>query len=117
MATISANAVKDLREKTGVGMMEAKNEEFQRFARGLAEIVAGKDPADVAALSQMPFDGGSVEARRQTLVQKIGENIAVRRFIRYETDGNLAIYLHGSRIGGKVGYTVGGEQSGQDPAL
>jgi elongation factor Ts len=180
MATISANAVKDLREKTGVGMMEAKkaleeaggdfekavdilrkkglsaaakkaervaaegmiassiqksgkagvlievnsetdfvskNEEFQKFARGLAEIVAGKDPADVAALSQMPIDGGSVEARRQTLVQKIGENIAVRRFIRYETDGNLAIYLHGSRIGVMVDYTGGDEQLGKDLAM
>ena len=117
MATISASAVKDLREKTGVGMMEAKkaleeaggdfekavdilrkkglsaaakkaervaaegmiassiqkngkagtlievnsetdfvakNEEFQKFVRGLAEIVAGKNPADVAALG--PID-------------------------------------------------------------
>jgi len=180
MATISANAVKDLREKTGVGMMEAKkaleeaggdfekavdilrkkglsaaakkaervaaegmiassiqksgkagvlievnsetdfvakNEEFQRFARGLAEMVAGKDPADVAALSQMPIDGGSVEARRQALIQKIGENIAVRRFIRYETDGNLAIYLHGARIGVMVDYTGGDEQLGKDLAM
>ncbi len=180
MATISANAVKDLREKTGVGMMEAKkaleeaggdfekavdilrkkglsaaakkaervaaegmiassvqkggkagvlievnsetdfvakNEEFQMFARGLAEIVAGKDPADVAALSQMPIDGGSVEARRQALVQKIGENIAVRRFIRYETDANLAIYLHGARIGVMVDYAGGDEQLGKDLAM
>ena len=178
MATISASAVKDLREKTGVGMMDAKkaleetggdlekavdilrkkglsaaakkadrvasegmisfssvgktgvlvevnsetdfvskNTEFQQFAKTVAELVAAQNPADVAALSQLMLGSENVEARRQTLVQKIGENIAIRRFERYETDGTIALYLHGSRIGVMVDYAGGDEQLGKDIAM
>jgi len=180
MATISASAVKDLREKTGVGMMEAKkaleesggdfekavdilrkkglsaaakkstrvasegmiassiqdsgktgvlievnsetdfvakNEEFQKFARGLAHLVAAQKPADVVALSQLKIDGENVEARRNALVQKIGENIAIRRFVSFETSGHIAVYLHGTRIGVMVDYTGGDEQLGKDLAM
>jgi elongation factor Ts len=178
MATITASAVKDLREKTGAGMMDAKkaleeaggdlekavdilrtkglstaakkatrvaaegiiisttsgnigvlaevnsetdfvakNEEFQNFAKGIAELVAAYNPADVAALSQLALSGENVETRRQALVQKIGENIAIRRFARFQTSGKLAIYLHGTRIGVMVDYTGGDEQLGKDIAM
>src|SRR5512136_1977849 len=178
MATISASAVKDLREKTGVGMMEAKkaleetggdfekavdllrkkglsaaakkasrvasegmiasfnegkvgvlievnsetdfvakNDEFQAFAKGLARLVAEKAPADVAALSQLELGGGNVEAKRNALVQKIGENISVRRFERFQTSDNIAIYLHGTKIGVMVEYAGGDEQLGKDIAM
>ena len=178
MAAISASAVKDLREKTGVGMMEAKkaleeaggdaekavdilrkkglsaaakkaarvasegmiasaqrgsvgvlievnsetdfvakNEEFQKFARGLALLVAEKAPADVAALSQLTLDGENVEAKRNALVQKIGENISIRRFERFQTNDSLAIYLHGTKIGVMVEYAGGDEQLGKDIAM
>ena len=179
MATISASAVKDLREKTGVGMMEAKkaleeadgdfekavdilrkkglsaaakkaarvasegmiasslegsgkvgvlievnsetdfvakNADFQSFAKGLAELVAAQKPADVAALSQLSAAGENVEAKRNALIQKIGENIAIRRFVRFETAGRIAIYLHGTRIGVMVDY-IGDEQFGKDLAM
>ncbi|MBS1127746.1 MAG: translation elongation factor Ts [Nitrospirae bacterium] len=178
MAAISASAVKDLREKTGVGMMEAKkaleeaggdaekavdilrkkglsaaakkaariasegmiasaqkgsvgvlievnsetdfvakNEEFQKFARGLALLAAEKAPADVAALSQLTLDGENVEAKRNALVQKIGENISIRRFERFQTNDSLAIYLHGTKIGVMVEYAGGDEQLGKDIAM
>jgi elongation factor Ts len=178
MAAISASAVKDLREKTGVGMMEAKkaleeaggdfekavdilrkkglsaaakkaarvasegiiasaqkggvgvlievnsetdfvakNEEFLKFAKGLALLVADKAPADVAALSQLTLDGENVEAKRNALVQKIGENISIRRFERFQTNDNLAIYLHGTKIGVMVEYTGGDEHLGKDIAM
>jgi elongation factor Ts len=70
----------------------AKNEDFIAFARELAEAVAKGNPADVQALS-------TFEARRQALVQKIGENISIRRFARLQTQGRLALYLHGVKIG------------------
>src|SRR6185369_3056624 len=54
----------------------AKNDDFVAFAQALAEMVATKNPADVAALIAHP----GVEAQRQALVQKIGENITIRRF-------------------------------------
>ena len=180
MATISASAVKDLREKTGVGMMEAKkaleeadgdfekavdilrrkglsaaakkaarvasegmiassiqnngkigvlievnsetdfvakNEEFQKFARGLAHLVAAQKPADVEELSQLAINGENVGAYRNALVQKIGENIAIRRFVSFETSGQIAVYLHGNRIGVMVDYTGGNEQLGKDLAM
>jgi elongation factor Ts len=82
----------------------AKNPEFADFARKLAELVATRKPADTAALSNLDLAGKSVEEARHALVQKIGENIAVRRFERIETDGQLAQYLHGVKIGVMVEY-------------
>ena len=41
----------------------------------------------------------SFEARRQALVQKIGENISIRRFARLQAQGRLALYVHGVKIG------------------
>jgi elongation factor Ts len=70
----------------------AKNEDFLAFARELAEAVATSNPADVAGLSDF-------EERRQALVQKIGENITIRRFARLEAKGRLALYVHGAKIG------------------
>jgi elongation factor Ts len=80
-------------------------------------MVADQKPIDVAALSQLPMNEETVEATRQGLVQKIGENISVRRFERYETQGRIAIYLHGNRIGVMVEYTGGDEQAGKDIAM
>jgi elongation factor Ts len=121
MSEISAGLVKELREMTGLGMMEckkalaesggdlkkaeellrivAKNEDFVAFAKSLAEIVAKRNPADPAALAAEAFEGGTVESRRQELVQKIGENIGIRRFKRIEAKGRLAQYVHGAKIG------------------
>jgi len=50
-------------------------------------------------------------------VQKIGENISIRRFVCFETEGRIAIYLHGNRIGVMVDYTGGDEQLGKDIAM
>jgi elongation factor Ts len=82
----------------------AKNPDFAAFARGLAELVAKHTPRDVEALSGMQLGGESVESARQKLVQKIGENIAVRRFERIETAAKLAQYIHGVKIGVTVEY-------------
>jgi elongation factor Ts len=180
MADISASMVMDLRQRTGLGMMECKkalteaggdlaraeellriksgakaskaagrvasegivgaflapdaksgamvevncetdfvsrNEDFIAFARKLAQLVVERNPADVAALSALSLDGGTVESVRQTLVQKIGENMSIRRFVRFTTPLRLVQYLHG---GGRVGVTVevdADEATGKDIAL
>jgi elongation factor Ts len=54
---------------------------------------------------------------RQKLVQKIGENIAVRRFVRLAAQGRLASYVHGTRIGVLVDYTGGDDALGKDLAM
>jgi elongation factor Ts len=96
----------------------ARNADFVAFARKLAQVVAEKNPADAASLASSALDGGTVENARQALVQKIGENVSIRRFVRISTPGKLAQYLHGGgRIGVTVAYEGGDEQTGKDVAM
>ena len=78
----------------------ARNDDFRAFANEIAQIVVRDRPADVTALAARPLaSGDTIEARRVALVQKIGENITLRRFARVEAQGRVASYVHGSRIG------------------
>jgi elongation factor Ts len=96
----------------------ARNEEFRAFANDIARAVVQDNPADVAALGQSKLPGGeTVEARRVALVQKIGENMNVRRFARREAAGRMASYVHGTRIGVLVDYGGGDETLGKDLAM
>lgn len=179
MSEISATMVKELRERTGLGMMEckkalteangdmkaaedllrirsgakaskaagriaaegvvanfiegqggalvelncetdfvAKNEDFLQFAKEIAQVVTQKNPQNVEALNTLPMSQGpNVEERRQALVMKLGENISVRRFVRFTTQGSLATYLHGTRIGVLVDFTGGDQALGKDIAM
>jgi elongation factor Ts len=94
----------------------AKNDDFVAYVNKLAELVATKNPADVAALSELPLEGGTVETTRTALVGKIGENIAVRRFQRLETSNKLASYVHGGKIGVLVDFN-GADGVGKDLAM
>jgi elongation factor Ts len=94
----------------------AKNEDFVAFAKTLAELVATRNPANVEELASIDTIGGKVEATRQALVQKIGENISIRRFKRLQAKGQLALYLHGAKIGVLVDYE-GPEEVGKDLAM
>jgi elongation factor Ts len=179
MAEITASMVKDLRELTGLGMMEckkaleesggdirkaeellriksgakaskaasrvasegavaihlspdaklgamvevncetdfvARNPDFAAFAKALAELVAEASPADVAALGALKIGDKTVEEARQALVQKIGENITVRRFERMQTPARLAQYVHGVKIGVLVEFE-GQDAVGKDVAM
>ncbi|BAZ94459.1 elongation factor Ts [Thiohalobacter sp. COW1] len=80
----------------------AKKDEFRDFAEKVAKRVLASQPADLDALLAMPLsdaDSQSIEEARKALVAKLGENIAVRRFVTVSTDGYLGAYLHGTRIG------------------
>jgi len=90
----------------------AKNDDFLAYAQALAELVATKNPADLAALAAYP----GVETQRQALVQKIGENITVRRFSQMQTNARLVQYVHGGRIGVLVDYE-GADDAGRDVAM
>lgn len=94
-----------------------KNEDFIGLANAVAKLVAEKNPADVAALSALPMDGKTVEEVRAALVGKIGENMSIRRFKRYETGSKLTSYLHGTRIGVMVEFDGADEQVGKDVAM
>ena len=96
----------------------AKNEEFLAMANLAAKLVAEQNPADVAALAALSAgEGKTFDEVRTALIGKIGENMTVRRFQRFETTGKLASYLHGTRIGVMVEYEGADEQVGKDVAM
>ena len=79
----------------------SKNDSFVAMADAAAKLVALHNPADIEALGALAYEqdgfGPTLEDVRKGLIGKIGENMSFRRFKRFE--GNLASYLHGSRIG------------------
>jgi elongation factor Ts len=96
----------------------AKNDDFLALAKGCAELVAAKNPADVAALSALPMGEGTVESTRSALVGKVGENMSLRRFVRIEAKGKLVSYIHGgAKIGVLLDLVGGDEQLGKDIAM
>ena len=96
----------------------AKNDEFLALASSIAGLVAASNPADVEALSRLPFKGATVEDARKALVGKIGENIAIRRFRRIAAQGRLAAYIHGgARIGVLVDVAGGDAVLAKDLAM
>ena len=94
----------------------AKNEDFIAFSKSLAEIVGTRNPKDTEELGSLDLLGTKVEAKRQALVQKIGENLSIRRFKRLQAKGKLALYLHGTKIGVLVDYE-GSDEVGKDVAM
>jgi elongation factor Ts len=83
----------------------AKNDDFVAFAQSLAQTAASREP------------GEAEEQKRQALVQKLGENISIRRYKRMQARGKLALYLHaGAKIGVLVDYE-GSEEVGKDLAM
>ncbi|MGX7002779.1 translation elongation factor Ts [Caballeronia sp. KNU42] len=95
----------------------AKNDDFLAFGKTVAELVAKNSPADVAALGALPLESSTVDAVRLALVGKIGENVSIRRFVRFESANKLASYLHGTRIGVLVEFAGADEQVGKDVAM
>ena len=88
----------------------AKNEVFQGFVKDLADIVANENPADVEALKNCTYPGTDRTVADVTAdkVLAIGENIQVRRFVRYAEGVNVP-YIH---MGGKIGVLVNLEVEG-----
>ncbi|MDH5633684.1 MAG: translation elongation factor Ts [Gammaproteobacteria bacterium] len=98
----------------------AKGDEFQAFAQSISDRIAASNPADVAALSAMPLKDGAdttVEQARESIVQKLGENMAVRRFISRSTGGLFGSYIHGNKIGVLVELEGGDETLARDIAM
>ncbi|MEK6211131.1 MAG: translation elongation factor Ts [Pseudomonadota bacterium] len=96
----------------------AKDQNFAGFAKAVAELAAAGNVTDVEALAQARLASGeSVEATRQALVMKLGENISVRRAAVHKARGRLAHYLHGTRIGVMVDLEGGDETLGKDLAM
>lgn len=96
----------------------AKNDDFVNFSKSLAQLIAAEKVTEVDTLADKVLPNGeTVEAFRQALVMKLGENISIRRCVCYTTQGHLAMYLHGLKIGVMIDYTGGDETLGKDLAM
>ena len=95
----------------------SKNDDFLKFTSDIAKLVTEHSPADVAALSALGLYGKTVEEVRTELIGRIGENMSIRRFKRFQTSGKLTSYLHGTRIGVMVEFEGSDEQIGKDVAM
>ncbi|MDR0674182.1 MAG: translation elongation factor Ts [Zoogloeaceae bacterium] len=97
----------------------AKNEDFLALVQKSVELATDKAPADVVALSSLPLgEEGTVESARAALVGRIGENISLRRFRRFEAKGTLYAYIHGgAKIGVLLDLVGGDKQLGKDIAM
>ena len=97
-----------------------KNDSFLALANAAAKLVAEHNPADVAALGELPYSqdgfGPTLEEVRKGLIGKIGENMSFRRFKRAAGGAKIANYLHGTRIGVLVEYE-GDEIAAKDVAM
>ena len=85
-----------------------KNEKFQEFGLNVAKTIAANKPASVEALAELPLVGTdrTVTEGLNDLILVIGENIKIRRFVRYE--GPCVAYIH---AGGTHGVLVNFEVS------
>ena len=175
MAAISASMVKELRDRTGLGMLECKRalkesdgdidkaiEEMRKKSGMKAAKKAGRTAADGVVATKVSDDGtfgvlievnsetdfaardegflafvdqvlnvafetketdvaalmnGALEDARSALVQKIGENIGVRRIVQLN-DKVVGQYVHGNRRIGVLVALSGGDQAlGKDIAM
>jgi elongation factor Ts len=96
----------------------AKDAGFTEFVREVAQAAAEQSTGDVEVLGQSKLASGqTVDAARQALIGKLGENMTLRRVALVQAQGALASYLHGSRIGVLVDYSGGDETLGKDLAM
>lgn len=84
----------------------AKNEEFVEFVRTLADMALSSDAADMDSFMALPYkDEGTVTEALNNKISKIGENMSIRRFVKFSTPGVVYVgYIHG---GGKIGVIIG----------
>lgn len=95
----------------------AKNEDFLKYTHDLVTTINEKNPANIEALTSLNMGSGNAEEVRAQLVGKVGENITPRRFIRYQTTGQIVSYVHSGRIGVLLDLQGGDEALGKDLAM
>lgn len=92
----------------------ARDENFAGFVSQVMDKAVELHTDDVSAVAE-----GDIEDARQALVQKIGENISVRRIgVVSATDGVVGGYVHGNkRIAVLVELAGGNEELAKDVAM
>ena len=98
----------------------ARDDNFLKFANGVADRVLATKETDMAKLLETAMEEGgsdSIETTRSALVQKIGENIQVRRTYVMESEGLVSAYVHSGKIGVLVALNGGNDDLGKDVAM
>lgn len=97
----------------------ARDDNFLAFADKAAKAALEAGETDAAKILELKLaDGKSVEEARQELVQKIGENIQVRRAEKLQAEnGVVSAYVHNGKIGVLVALENGDDQLGRDVAM
>ena len=95
----------------------ARSDEFQAFAKAVAAAALRAAPSSLEELLKLSHEGSTLDERRRALIAKIGENMAVRRFVRVSSPGPLGTYIHGARIGSVAALQGGDESLARDIAM
>ncbi len=96
----------------------ARDDNFLGFCDKVAKAALAANEADVAKIAELTTDDGkTIEETRQALVQKIGENIQVRRGAVLAAQGTIGAYVHGGKIGVLVAMKGGDAELGKDVAM
>lgn len=96
----------------------AKGDDFNQFVQDITNALLNSSVETLEQLLAMTLSAGeSVEEARRALIAKLGENITIRRFAKYESAGGNAFYLHGSKIGVIVELSKPDEDLGKDIAM
>ena len=94
----------------------AKNDEFKKFVKDVAKQIAETNPANVEELLNSKSIVETDKTVNEVLTNKIatiGENMSIRRFARYESQGLVSKYIHGE---GKIGVLVEIENGNEELA-
>lgn len=83
----------------------SKNENFQGFVAGLGDTLEASAAADLDAALATSHDGATIADAVKAKIAEIGENMQLRKYVRYEAaeGGVIASYIH---MGGKVGVLI-----------
>ncbi len=99
----------------------AKNEEFRTFVANTAKQIAIKSPKDVQDLLAEKSIDDSSKTIQEILTDKIatiGENMSIRRFERFESNGLIETYTHGDgKIGVLVDFSKGNPEVAKDVCM
>ena len=99
----------------------AKNEEFRTFVANTAKQIAVKSPKDVQDLLAEKSIDDSSKTIQEILTDKIatiGENMSIRRFERFESNGLIETYTHGDgKIGVLVDFSKGNPEVAKDVCM
>lgn len=96
----------------------AKGDDFVNFVNSVSEALLNADIESLEQLLEMQLaNGKTVDQVRRELIAKLGENITVRRFEKFNAEGGVSCYLHGSKIGVLVELSQADEELGKDIAM